>query len=130
MLELNQIPRRIYYDKTSGLPIYETGEQLSPFEPRTIEQDFEVIEELKSYNRDMVGVLELEWGRYSEDFSVCNGFRVNLTTMDIEFSYPNPNEPEAPHEFRPSLSGEIEELKQRQDATENAVLDLLLMGGM
>lgn len=125
-----QIGRRIFYDIATGNVIVDIGERQGAVVPKTIEQDIQTYKELSERNLDKFDYIELEYGQYEQDFAECNGYRINPETKELEFSYPDPNAPEESPIFRPPLSVEVEELKQRQDATENAVLDLLLMGGM
>lgn len=121
--------RKIYFDKVSGEAILNTGERSGSVVPTAIEQDIATYTILSERNRDTFDVLELEYGQYAQDFAACNGYRVNPETKELEFSYPDPSEPEAPPVYQEPLSTQVEKLKERQDATENALLDLLL-GGM
>ncbi|MBE2945899.1 hypothetical protein [Anoxybacillus flavithermus] len=109
---MNKIGRKIYYDKATGNVIVDTGEKMGAVIDTTIDQDFESYEELKQRVRETVGVIQLEYGQYAEDFAQCNGCRVNPETLELEFSYPDPNQPEAPQVFRKPLTEEVEETKQ------------------
>uniref|UniRef100_A0A7U3YCZ3 Uncharacterized protein n=1 Tax=Geobacillus sp. (strain Y4.1MC1) TaxID=581103 RepID=A0A7U3YCZ3_GEOS0 len=108
-----QIGRRIYFDKLTGNVIVDTGEKIGFVTETTIDQDFEMYEALKQRVRDTVGVIQLEFGQYAQDFAQCNGYRVNPETKQLEFSYPDPNATE-PQEtvYRKPLSEELEETKQ------------------
>jgi len=110
---MNKIGRKIYYDKSTGNIILDTGEKMGAVIETTIDQDFETYQALKERVRDTVGVIQLEFGQYAEDFAQCNGYRVNPQTLELEFSYPDPNETE-PQEpvYRKPLSEELEETKQ------------------
>lgn len=107
-----QIGRRIYYDKATGNVLVDTGERVGFVVPTTIEQDFQTYVALSERVPETVGVLELEYGQYAQDFAECNGYRVNPETQQIEFSYPDPNDPEAPLVYQKPLSEEIAETKQ------------------
>jgi hypothetical protein len=122
------IGRRIYYDQSTGNVIVDTGERCGNVIETTIEQDFQAYRALSECNPETVGVLQLEYGQYAQDFAACNGYRVNPETREIEFSYPDPNEPEAPPVYRKPLSEEVSELKQRQELMQ-AALDELILGG-
>lgn len=108
----SMIGRRIYYDIFTGEVLVEVGEKIGNQKPTTIEQDIQTYKVLSERNPETFGVLELEYGQYAQDFAVCNGFRVNPETKQLEFSYPDPNEPEAPPVYQKPLSEEIAETKQ------------------
>ena len=95
---MNRIGRKIYYDKLTGNVLLDTGERVGFILPTTIDQDFESYEVLKERVRDTVGVIQLEYGQYAQDFAQCNGYRVNHETLELEFSYPDTNatEPQEP----------------------------------
>ena len=129
------IGRKIYYDKTTGEYLVDTGERSGYGDAvvsKTIEQDIETYTVLSERNRDSFDVLELEYGQYAQDFAECNGYRVNPETKELEFSYPDPNEPEAPPVYQKPLSEQIAELKAENLATMGAVAEVyeMLLGGM
>jgi len=119
-----QIGRRIYYDKFTGNVLVDTGERQGDVVETTIEQDFEVYKALSERNPETVGMIQLEFGQYAQDFRECNGFRVNLE--ELEFSYPEPNNPD-PKEpvYQPPLSDMIKEQEQRISDLEIAVAAIL-----
>jgi hypothetical protein len=123
-----KIGRKIYYDKLTGNVILDTGERFGAVVETTIEQDFQAYRALSERNPETVDWIQLEYGQYAQDFATCNGYRVNPETLELEFSYPDPNEPEAPPVYRKPLSEEIAELKQRQELMQ-AALDELILGG-
>lgn len=109
---MNLIGRKIYYDKATGNVIVDTKEHSGFVIKTTKEQDFETYVQLSERNPETVGLLELEYGQYAEDFAEANGYRVNPETLELEFSYPDPNDPEQPPVFQRPLSVEVEELRQ------------------
>lgn len=128
-----KIGRRIYYVKTSGDVIVDTGERQGSVIPTTIDQDIATYKALSERNRDTFDYIELEYGQYAQDFAESNGYRVNPETKELEFSYPDPSEPETPQEYRKPLSQEVEELKLAQTETDSTILELtemILLGGM
>lgn len=116
------VGRKIYYELTIGNLIIDTGERQGLVVPTTIEQDILTYKELSERNRDTFDVLELEYGAYKQDFAECNGYRVNVETKALEFSYPDPNEPDAEPSYQAPLS---ERVKQVEDA-----INFLLLGGI
>ncbi|WP_420768765.1 hypothetical protein ACNR9V_03295 [Parageobacillus thermoglucosidasius] len=125
-----KIGRKIYYDKQTGNILVDTGEMAGFVTETTIDQDFEMYAALKERARDTVGVIQLEFGQYAQDFAECSGYRVNPQTLELEFSYPDPNETE-PQEpvYRKPLSEELEETKQAI-AELTLLLAQMQMGGM
>jgi hypothetical protein len=126
---MNKIGRRIYYDKATGNVILDTGEKMGAVVETTVDQDFETYQALKERVRDTVGVIQLEFGQYAADFAQCNGYRVNPETLELEFSYPDPNatEPQEPVYQKP-LSEQIEETKEA--IAELTLLLTTMTGGM
>lgn len=110
----NFIGRKIYYDKATGNVIVDTGEMMGAVVETTIDQDFETYQALKERVSDTVGVIQLEFGQYAQDFAECNGYRVNPETLELEFSYPDPNATE-PQEsvYQKPLTEQTKELKQQ-----------------
>lgn len=120
--------RRIYYDKSTG-NVIKSYTLVGYFKEPSIEDDILAFSELSERNPDSFDVLQLNITDYSEDFAQCNGYRVNPETKQLEFSYPDPNEPEAPQVFRKPLSEEVEETKQAI-AELTLLLAQMQMGGM
>ncbi|MFC3749252.1 hypothetical protein [Paenibacillus sp. GCM10012306] len=107
-----QIGRRLYYELATGNIIQDTGERSGDVVETTQEQDFAAYRALAERTPETVGVLELEYGEYREDFARSNGYRFNLKTLEIEFSYPDPNETEQPQEpvYEKPLSVQVADL--------------------
>mgnify|MGYP001137067813 CR=1 FL=1 len=128
------IPRKIYYLKQTGDFILDTGEQIGVnLRQTTVDEDFGIYTELKKYNRDSIGCIELEVGQYADDFQSCISFRVNPETLELEFAYYDENENieyrKPLEELLKEYKNENETLKNRLETTENAILDLII-GGM
>lgn len=121
------IGRRIYFEKITGNIIIDTGERRGTVIPSTIEQDISTYKALTEKVKDSFDVIELEYGQYAQDFAECNGYRVNLETRELEFSYPDPNagEPQEPVYQKP-LSEEVTSLKG-EVATIQGALDFIIM---
>jgi hypothetical protein len=104
-----KIGRKIYYDITTGNVIIDTGEMQGAVIATTIEDDIESFISLSERNRETFDVLELEYGQYVQDFAECNGYRVIPETKELEFSYHDQNEPEAPQIFQRPLFENVNE---------------------
>jgi len=107
-----------------------TGEHVGYLIKNTVEQDVSVYTVLSERTRESFDYIDLPFGQYSQDFIECVGYQVNTETKTLEFSYPDPNEPEVEQPFVTPLSEQVAVLKARQDATDAAVLQLLLEGTM
>jgi hypothetical protein len=113
-----QIGRRIYYDKGTGNPIVNTGERMGfnigDVIETTIEEDFISYVALSERVPSTVGMIQLAYGQYDQDFIESNdNYRVDISGAEpsLVFSYPVPGEPEAPPVYRPPLSVEITEIQ-------------------
>jgi len=121
-----KIGMRIYYDVITGDIIANTGERSGEWVVElSVEQDIEIYKALNERVRESFDYIELEYGDFHDDFMGCNGYRINLETKEIEFSYPDPNEPETLPTYRKPLSQELEELKLAQAETNTTLLELM-----
>jgi hypothetical protein len=111
-----KIGRRLYYDLLTGNIILDKGEMQGSVIQTTVDQDFFSFLELKQRDRATVGVKELAFGEFAQDFATCNGVRVDLTTKELVFSYPQEGESTEPV-FQKPLTEQVTDLK-----TENAEL--------
>lgn len=124
---MHQKGTRLFYDKTTGIVFFEIREQEYDFDAldTTVEQDIKTFAVLTERNRDSFDVIELEFGQYSQDFRECNGYRVNVETKTLEFSYPDPNEPSVEQPYQKPLTEQIAELKSANEVTQETV-DMIL----
>lgn len=107
-----KIGRKIYYDVATGNILQDTGERQGSVIASTIEQDISTFTVLNKRVRNSFDVIELPFGAYQQDFAECNGYRVNPETKELEFSYPDPNEPVTEHIYQTPLSVEVKNLKE------------------
>jgi hypothetical protein len=112
---LNKIGRKIYFDFAIGNLILDTGERQGSVVATTIEQDIATFTALSERNRETFDVIELPFGAYQQDFAQCSGYRINVETKELEFSYPDPNAPEVEQPYQPPLSVEVTKLKQENN---------------
>lgn len=123
-----QIGRKIYYELTTGNVIVDTGERSGGVVETTSEQDFATYIALSDRNPETVGMIQLEYGQYAEDFSQCNGYRIDPVTQQVLFSYPDPSEPEQPLVYRAPLTEQVEDQNRRLADVELALADLFTGG--
>lgn len=112
------IGRRIYFDKSAGNVIVDTGERSGAVIETTVEQDFQTYTALVERVPETVDWIQLEYGQYAQDFAACKGFRVDVSGDEpmLVFSNPDPNEPAAPLVYRRPLSEEMADLKAQNAA--------------
>lgn len=123
-----QIGRKIYYDKSTGNVIVDTGERSGDVVETTVEQDIAVYVALAERVPDTVGVLQLEYGQFAQDFAACNGYRVDISGDEpvLHFSYPDgTEEPEEPV-FQTPLSEQVKTLKTTVDGQQQTLDDITL----
>lgn len=118
---ITQIGRRIYYDKATGNIILDKGEMMGSVVKTSVTHDFETFTVLQERVRETVGVKELEYGQYTQDFAECNGYRINPQTLQLEFSYPVEGEQPQQPVYQKPLSEQIVAL---EDSTINYMIDL------
>ncbi|WP_438349944.1 hypothetical protein ACP8HI_04550 [Paenibacillus sp. FA6] len=135
---MKTLNRRIYADKSTGIILVNTGEPrvMEGFDRPSIESDFESFTALQGRDPQSVIVIELEIGQYSEEFNTQILGRVNPDTLTLEFSYPDPSdpEPEVPVYQKP-LSEQMKDLdmkmeeKDRENKTALFEIYSMLLGG-
>jgi hypothetical protein len=118
---------RAYYDKLTGNGLKWYALTGGVYRIPTFEEDYATFIELFERNADTIGWIDFESGEYFQDFAQCNGYRVNPQTLELEFSYPDPNatEPQEPVYQKP-LTEQVKELEQ-QNA--ELLLDLVMKDG-
>jgi hypothetical protein len=112
---MSKIGRKIFFDLATGNLIHDTGERQGAVIETTVEQEIANFTALSERNQETFDVIELPFGAYQQDFAECNGYRVNVETRELEFSYPDPNEPDVEQPFQPPLSVEVVKLKQENN---------------
>lgn len=125
------IGRRIYYELSTGNIVFDTGEKSGDVVETTIEQDFETYVALQERVRSTIGVIQLEYGQYAEDFMQCNGYSVDVSGEEpvLLFSYPDPEDPADPPIYRLPLSVQVADQEQRLADIELALADIFTGGG-
>jgi hypothetical protein len=116
--------RRIFFDVATGERITEVGRGEGMVIP-AVEQDIATYTALSERNRSTFDVIELPFGAYQQDFAECNGYRVNVETKELEFSYPNPGQPVTEPVYQKPLSEQIAQLKSDNDDLK-ATIDTIL----
>lgn len=104
------IGRKIYYEKSTGNVLVDTGERSGDVIETTREQDFESFKSLIQRVPESVGVLKLEYGQYFDDFASASGYRINTDTEELEFNYETNNEKTTTEVFQKPLADQVADL--------------------
>lgn len=117
---MNSIGRKIYYLVIDGTPILDTGEKYGTHvKATTVDEDYEIYTELGKYSRDSVDYIQLEYGQYVEDFSLCVSYSVDVESKTLKFVY---RDVLGEIISTSPLLTQIEELKTTNDALESRLL--------
>ena len=114
----NKVGRTIFYDIQTGSVLVDTGDRVGDVIYLSPTELVKVYIKLTERNPDTFDYIELEYGKYAQDFMECNGYKINVDDKTIEFSYPDDNlEPEE-LVYQAPLSEQVEELKQKNTLLE------------
>lgn len=120
---------RLYFDKVSGDVFFVNN----MYTTTTKERDLEVFPILSERNIEAYDYIDVSQNQYSQDFAESNDYRVNVETKTLEFSYPDPNNPDAEPVFVKPLTEQIKSLEFQQQQTNedlSALMDFVITGGM
>jgi hypothetical protein len=81
------IGRKIYYEKSNGVVIWDKGEMTGAVQETTLEEDMLAVPTLTLIAPEQLGVRHLAYGELATEFSACRGYRINPLTTDVEFAY-------------------------------------------
>jgi len=80
------IGRKIYYDCSTGIILWDLGERSGNVTPTTYEQDLSVMPLLGVLqSKNQLGTLQLNYGDYSSNFQSCKGYYINVADSSIVF---------------------------------------------
>lgn len=80
-----QIGRKIYYEKSNGVVIWDKGEMDGAVEETTFEQDKVTTPVLSLLPTEAIGIKQLAYGELQEQFASSKGFIIDPTTEDVVF---------------------------------------------
>lgn len=81
-----QIGRKIYFEKSTGNVLLNTGEMQGDVRITTVDEDFQSFIPLQNRTKDSVGLIQLDYGQLSDKFSTCTGYSVDITKNPIDAS--------------------------------------------
>lgn len=130
---VSRLGHRFFWEIETGNIVVERSEMIGDLVETTKEQDFEKYTDLQGLNPDKIEMTTFEYGQYAEDFAQATGYRFDPTTGEIQFSYPDPNDPDPPDPiYRKPLSAEVDALKTADLDNKEAIASLfeMVIGGM
>ncbi|MDQ0168783.1 hypothetical protein [Paenibacillus tundrae] len=120
-----EIGGRVYYDTATGTVIQMVGQRSGDVIETTQEEDFATFINLAERMPDTVGMVQFEYDQFKSDYEAGGVItRIDLETGEPLFTYPDPSNPELPHEPRPALSTQVSALETETAALNLAVIDL------
>ena len=129
---IKQIGTKIYYCNITGNVIKIIGDMQGYVKETSFDEDIEIYVELKERDKDVIGLLQFEYGEYPKLSKGSTGVMVDLETKELIFSYEElPQEPQEPTEIEviqekiSILEAENETLKQELSITQDAVNELI-----
>lgn len=81
-----QIGMKIYYDRSTGNVLVNTGEMQGDVRETTIDNDFKIYTALKGLEQSSVGVIQLDYGQLTDKFMSCTGYYIDITKNPIDAS--------------------------------------------
>lgn len=82
---MTQIGRKIYYEKTNGVIIWDKGEMAGDVRETTLEEDKITMPVLTLIDSNQLGIKQLTFGELASNFQTCKGYRINPITEEVEF---------------------------------------------
>lgn len=120
--------RYIFYDTSTGEVIVEESRNRASIMP-TIERVIAIYPKLHDRDPSTYDVLILDYNDFLQDFIDCSGYRVNLTTKQLDFKYPDPDNPDDPQAFQRPLTEQVDGLKSQIFDLDTRLM-MVEMGGM
>lgn len=83
---METIGRKIYFEKTNGVIVWDKGEMSGNVEETTLYEDKVNVPLLNILDiKGQLGILQLNYGDYSTNFQSCKGYYINVTDNSIVF---------------------------------------------
>jgi hypothetical protein len=81
-----QIGRRIYFEKSNGIIVWDKGEMQGDVRETTLDEDKSVMPILGVLDaKGQLGVLQLDYGAQTDSFASCQGYYVNVSDNSVVF---------------------------------------------
>lgn len=126
---MKQIGTKVYYCLLTGNVIKIIGDMEGYVKETTFDEDIEIYRELKERDRQTIGLLQFEFGKYLKLSQGATGVMVDIETKELIFTYEElPNEPTEIETMQNKILALEEEnkiLKQELSVTQDAVNELI-----
>ena len=126
---MKQIGTKVYYCLLTGNIIKIIGDMEGYVKETTFDEDIEIYRELKERDRQTIGLLQFEFGKYLKLSQGATGVMVDIETKELIFTYEElPNEPTEIETMQNKILALEEEnkiLKQELSVTQDAVNELI-----
>lgn len=86
---VTELGSRIYYEKSTGNVIFTRGDMAGFVQESSIDEDFDMYNELQQYNKSSVGVIELPYGELSKQLekNKSNTYKVDISVDPHKLIY-------------------------------------------
>lgn len=131
-----RLDRKIYYLKSNGNIIQESGDMQGFVVESTFDEDYENYTDLKKYDKDKIGCLKLEYGQLGQLLAdnKANSYRVDVTSNPhklafkwIDYETGKPAEPQKTVEdLIKEAENKIEKQEKRINVLSSTLEDLIL----
>lgn len=80
---------KIYYEKLTGNVIFTRGDMQGFVKESSFDEDYEMYSDLKKYEKDKIGLIELEYGKLSDELTKnkANSYKVDVSTEPHKLIY-------------------------------------------
>ena len=121
---IKQIGTKIYYCLLTGNVIKIIGDMQGYVKETSFDEDIEIYTELKERDKDSIGLLQFNYGKYPKLSKNSTGVMVDLESKELIFTYEElPQEPQEPTEFE-IMQNEIKALREELTQIQTSIASL------
>lgn len=131
-----RLDRKIYYLKSNGNIIQESGDMQGFVVESTFDEDYENYTDLKKYDKDKIGCLKLEYGQLGQLLAdnKANSYKVDVTSNPhklafkwIDYETGQPGEPpKSVEDLIKETENKIEKQEKRINVLSSTLEELIL----
>lgn len=119
-----EIGRKIYYEKANGVIIWDKGEMSGSVVETTFEEDKVAMPLLTLIPETELGVKQLNYGDYADEFSRVRAYRINPVTDELEFLLiPIEDIHQSPEQKIQQLEQQLLETQTKLNNIENGIIE-------
>lgn len=120
---MTEIGSKVFWRKASGEVIFVTPESAGDVVVTTAEEDVAFYPQLKGYDFEKLGVIQLGYQQYKQDFEQAIAYWVNPATQKLEFKYKDSATSEPI--FQKPLTEQVAELKRADLDNKESIAGLI-----